>query len=114
MKDKNEVTASLSIHKRGGKFQIKNNYVLTAKQAEFVNKELSASNCTILIKKFMTPNIPEETELDNPYQKTLTTGHENKIEQSDQKKNPAQMKEYPYGVTILSISPLMGLKPSTT
>ena len=94
MKDKNEATASLSIHKRGGKFQIKNNHVLTAKQAEFVNKELSTSNHTISIKKFMTPNIPEETELDNPYEKTLTTGHENKIKQSDQKKSPAQMKEW--------------------
>ena len=45
------------------------------KQAEFVNKELSNGSNTILIKKFITPNIPEDTELDNPYQKTLITGH---------------------------------------
>ena len=65
------------------------------KQAEFVNKELSNGNNTILIKKFITPNIPEETELDNPYQKMLITGHENKIKQHDQKRSPAQMKEWP-------------------
>ena len=51
-----------------------------AKQAEFVNEELSNGSNTILIKEFITPNISEETELDNPYQKTLITGHENKIE----------------------------------
>ena len=67
MKDKNEAAASLSIQNRGGKFQIKNDHVLTAKQAEFVNIELSAGNHTILIKKFKTPNIPEETELGNTY-----------------------------------------------
>ena len=65
-----------------------------AKQAEFVNKELSNSSNSISIKKFITPNIPEETELDNPYQKTLITGHENKIKQSDQKGSRAQMKEW--------------------
>ena len=64
------------------------------KQAEFINKELSNSSNTISIKKFITLNIPEETELDNPYQNTLITGHENKIEQRDQKGNPAQMKEW--------------------
>ena len=42
----------------------------------------------------MTPNIPEETELDNPYQKTLITGHENKIKQSDERKSHAEMKEW--------------------
>ena len=42
----------------------------------------------------MTPNTPEETELDNAYQKILVAGLENKIEQSDQKKSPAQMKEW--------------------
>ena len=85
-----------------------------AKQAEFVNRELSNGNNTILIKKFITPNIPEETELDNPYQNTLITGHENKIEQSDQKGSPAQMKDGPYRVIKLSISLLMGSKLSTT
>ena len=94
MKDKNEAATSLSNHKRGGKFQIKNDHVLTAKQADFVNKELSAGNYTISIKKFIMPNIPEETELDNPYQRTLITGHENKIKQNDQRRSPAQMKEW--------------------
>ena len=62
-------------------------------QAEFVNKELSTGNNTISIKKIIIPNSPEETELDNAYQKTLTTGIENKVEQND-KKSPAQMKEW--------------------
>ena len=65
-----------------------------AKQAEFVNKELSNGSNTISIKKFITPNIPVETELENPYQKTLIMGHEHKIKQSDQKGSPAQMKEW--------------------
>ena len=65
-----------------------------AKQAEFVNRGLSNGSNTISIKKFLTPNMPEETELDNPYQMTLITGQENKIEQSDQKGSPAQMKEW--------------------
>ena len=67
---------------------------MTARQAEFVNKELSTSSNTISIKKIMTPDTPEETELDNTYQKTLITGLENKVEQTDQKKSPAQMKEW--------------------
>ena len=74
----------MSVHKRGGTFQIKHDNVLTAKQAEFVNKELGASSNTISIKKIMTPNTPEETDLDNAYQKTLITGLENKVEQNDQ------------------------------
>ena len=76
----------MSTHKRGGTPQIKYDNVLTAKQAEFENKNFSSGNNTILIKKVMTPNTPEDTELDNAYQKTLVTGPENKIEQSDQKK----------------------------
>ena len=84
----------MSVHKRGETFWIRHGNVLTAKQAEFVNKELSAGNNTISIKGIMTPNTPEETELDNTYQKTLITGLENKVEQSDQKKSPAQMKEW--------------------
>ena len=84
----------MSVHKRGGTSQIKCDHVLTAKQAEFVNKELGTSSNTILTKKFITPNIPEETELDNVYQKALTTGHESKIKQSDQKRSPAQIKEW--------------------
>ena len=94
MKDKNEATTSLSAHKRGGTSWVKHDNILTAKQAEFVNKELSASNNTILIKRIITPNLPEETELENAYQKTLVTGIENKVEQRDQKKSPAQMKEW--------------------
>ena len=77
------------VHKRGGTSQIKHDHTLMAKQAEFVNKELSNGSNTILIKKFITPNIPEETELGNPYQKTLIMGHENKIKQSDKKGSPA-------------------------
>ena len=42
----------------------------------------------------MTPNPPEETELDNIYKKTLISALENKVEQTDQKKSPAQMKEW--------------------
>ena len=84
----------MSVHKRGGTSQIKHDHVLTAKQAEFVNKELSTGSNTISTKKFTTPNIPEETNVDNVYQKTLITGHENKVKQNDQKKNPAQMKEW--------------------
>ena len=30
----------------------------------------------------------------NVYQKTLITGHENKVKQNDQEKSPAQMKEW--------------------
>ena len=40
----------------------------------------------------MTPSIPEETELDNAYQKTLTTGCETDVRHNDKKKSPAQMK----------------------
>ena len=67
---------------------------MTTKQAEFVNKELNTSSNTILTKKFITPDIPEETELDNAYRKALFTGHENKVEQNNQRKSPAQMKEW--------------------
>ena len=41
----------------------------------------------------MTPSIPEETELGNAYQKTLTTGYETDVRHNDKKKSPAQMKE---------------------
>ena len=67
---------------------------MTAKQAEFVNKELSPSNNTISIKRIITPNPPEETELDNAYQKAVIAGIENKIKHNDKKKSPAQMKEW--------------------
>ena len=55
--------------KRVGTSQIKHDHTLTAKQAEFVNKESSNGSNTISIKKFIIPNIPEETELGNPYQR---------------------------------------------
>ena len=84
----------MSSHKRGGTFWVKHDNILRAKQAEFVNKELSTSNNTILIKRIITPNTPGETELDNASKKTLITGIENKVEQSDQKKSPAQMIEW--------------------
>ena len=67
---------------------------MTAKQAEFVNKELSTSNNTISIKTIIIPNPSKETELDNAYQKTLIAGIENKVEHSDKRKSPAQMKEW--------------------
>ena len=65
------------VHKRGTS-QINHDDTLTTKQAEFVNKELSNGSNTISIKKFITPNIPEETVLDNPYQKTLSQGMKTK------------------------------------
>ena len=84
----------MSACKRGGTFQIKHDHVLTAKQAKLVNKELITSSNAILIKKIMTPSLPEETELDNAYQKTLTTGYETDVKHSDKKKSPAKMKEW--------------------
>ena len=83
-----------SNHKRGGTSQVKHDKILTAKQAEFVNKELSTGNNTISIKKIVTSNKSEETELDNAYKKALITGIENKVKHSDKKKSPAQMKEW--------------------
>ena len=84
----------MSACKRGGTFWIKHNNVLTAKQAKLVNKELNTGINTISIKKILTPSIPEETELDNAYQNTLTTGYETDVRHDDKKKNPAQMKEW--------------------
>ena len=42
----------------------------------------------------MTSSIPEETTLDNAYQKTLTTGQETDVKLSNKGRNPAQMKEW--------------------
>ena len=42
----------------------------------------------------MIPSIPEETELDNAYQKTLITGCKTDIRSNDKGKSPAQMKEW--------------------
>ena len=94
MRDKNETTASLLNCKIGGTFQIRHDHVLTAKQDELIHKELNKGNNIISIKKIMTPSIPEETELDNPDQKTLTTGYDADVRQHDKKGSPAQMKEW--------------------
>ena len=42
----------------------------------------------------MSPSIPDETELDNVYQKTLTTGYKTDIRPNNKGKSPAQMKEW--------------------
>ena len=84
----------MSNHKRGGTSQVKHDKILTAKQADFVNKELSTSNGIMSIKKILTPNKSEEAELDNAYQKALITGIENKVEHNNKKKSPVQMKEW--------------------
>ena len=67
---------------------------MTAKQAEFVNKELSASNGIMSIKKIVTPNKSVETEQDNTYQKASIMEIENKIKPNNKKKSPVQMKEW--------------------
>ena len=69
----------MSNHKRGGTSQVKHDKILTAKQADFVNKELSTSNGIMSIKKIATPDKSEEAELDNAYQKALITGIEIKL-----------------------------------
>ena len=84
----------MSAYKRGGTFQVKHDNILIAKQAEFLNRELSTGSNTITIKKTITPNTPEETELDNVYQKTLISRIENRVKQSDWKKSSAHMKEW--------------------
>ena len=84
----------MSNYKKGGTPWVKHDKILTAKQAEFVNKELSTSNNTISIKKIVTSNMAEETELDKAYQKALIAGIENKVEHSDKKKIAAHMKEW--------------------
>ena len=42
----------------------------------------------------MIPSIPEETEPDNAYQKTLTTGCKTDIRPNDKGKSPTQLKEW--------------------
>ena len=78
---------SLSAHNRGGTFQIKHDHVLTAKQAKFVYKEFSTGNKLIHTKNTIIPSIPEETDLDNSYQKTLTTGCETDTRPSNKAKS---------------------------
>ena len=84
----------MSNYKRGGIPQVEHDKILRAKQAEFLNKELSAGNNTISIQKILTSNMSEETELDNAYQKALIAGIENKVKHNDKKKSPEQMKEW--------------------
>ena len=92
--DKNDTTTFLSNHKRGGTSHVKNDKILTAKQADFVNKELNAGSGIMSIKKIVTQNKSVDTELDNAYQKALITGTENKSENNNKKKNPSQIKEW--------------------
>ena len=84
----------MSNHKKGGTYWVKHEKILTAKQADFVNKELNTGNGIMSIKKIVTPNKSEEAELDNAYQKASITGIENKVEHNNKKKSPAQMKEW--------------------
>ena len=67
---------------------------MTTKQADFVNKELNTSNGTMSIKRIVIQNKSVNKELDNAYQKALITGNENKTENNNKKKSPAQMKEW--------------------
>ena len=46
------------------------------------------------IKKIVTQNKSVNAELDNAYQNALITGTENKTENNNKKKSPAQMKEW--------------------
>ena len=84
----------MSNHKRGGTSHIKHDIILTTKQADFVNKELSASYGIRSIKKIATQSKSVDTELENAYQKALITVTENKSENNDKKKSPAQIKEW--------------------
>ena len=81
-------------YKRGVISQVKHDNLLTAKQADFVNKELSIGNGIMSIKRIVTQNKSEQTQLDNTYQKALITGIENKVEPNNQKNSPMQMKEW--------------------
>ena len=94
MRDRNDATTSLSAYNRGGTFQIEHNHVLTAKQAKFVYRELSTGDKIIHTKKAIIPSIPEESELDNAYQKMLTTGYKTDTGPNNKAKSPTQMKEW--------------------
>ena len=100
----------MSNHKRGGICWDKHDKILTAKQAEFVNKELSASNGIMSIKRTVMPNKSEETELDNAYQKALITGIEHKAKPNNKKNSPALMKEWSILSDHIKYSILMDLK----
>ena len=76
-------------NRRGGTSHVKIDHdkVLTATQADFVNKELNARDGTISIKKIVMQNKSVDTELDNTYQKAIIT-------ENNKKKNPTEMKEW--------------------
>ena len=57
-------------------------------------KELNTGNKLIHTKNTIIQSIPEETELDNAYQKMLTTGRETDTRPNNKAKSPAQMKEW--------------------
>ena len=48
------------------------------------------------IKKIVTPNKSEETELHNAYQKALITGIENKVKHNNKKKSLHKWKNGPF------------------
>ena len=74
--------------KRGGTSHVINHdKVLTIKQADFVNKELSAGKGTMSIQKIVMQDKSVNTELDNIHQKAL-------LAENDKKKSPTQMKEW--------------------
>ena len=78
----------MSNHKRGGTSHVINHdKVLTTKQADCVNKELSTGKGTMSIKKIVMQDKSVNTELDNMYQNALLT-------ENDKKKSPTQMKEW--------------------
>ena len=62
---------------------------MTTKQADFVNKELSAGKGIISIKKIVLQDKSVDMESEIAYQKVLLTETEN-----DKKKSPVQMKEW--------------------
>ena len=75
----------MSNHKRGGTSRVKHDDILTAKQAEFIHKELYSGVGAMSIQKITTPNKSEEIELDNTYQKALMTETESQNRLSTQK-----------------------------
>ena len=80
----------MSNHKRGGTSNVNHDKVLTAKQADFGNKELNTGKNLMSIKKIVMQNKSVNTELaDNAYQRALLTETEN----NNKKKTPTQMKE---------------------
>ena len=81
----------MSNHKRGGTSYVNHDKILTTKQADFVNKELSASNGIMSIKKIVMQNKSVDTKLvENAFQKALLAETEN----NNKKKTPTQMKEW--------------------